>query len=63
MRSSYLRVVTLYIHPFLKATLLRPCSARIKVFWTFDTAKSSYLPCTTLHAAAINPRMHDRAAS
>jgi hypothetical protein len=42
MRSSYLRVVTLYIHPFLELTLyihpfleltlLQPCSVRIKLF-------------------------------
>jgi hypothetical protein len=31
MRSSYLRVVTLYIHPFLELTLLQPCSVRIKL--------------------------------
>jgi hypothetical protein len=27
--SSYLTVVALYIHPFLKSTLLQPCSVRI----------------------------------
>jgi hypothetical protein len=29
---------------------------------TFHTATSCYLTCTTLHAAAINPRKPDRAA-
>jgi hypothetical protein len=32
MRSSYLRLVTLYTHPFLELTLLQPCSLRIKLF-------------------------------
>jgi hypothetical protein len=32
MSSSYLRVVTLYIHPFLELAVLQPCSVRIKLF-------------------------------
>jgi hypothetical protein len=63
MRSSYLRVVPLYIHPFSELTLLQPCSVRIKLILALHTAKSYYLTCKTLHAAAINPRKPDRAAS
>jgi hypothetical protein len=36
MRSSYLRVVTLYIPPFLELTLLQPCSVRIMLLLTLS---------------------------
>jgi hypothetical protein len=44
----------------VKQTLLREDQA---LFGTFYTAKSRYLTCTTLHAAAINPHKPDWAAS
>jgi hypothetical protein len=47
MRSSYLRVVTLYIHPFLELTLLREDQA---LFGIFHTTKSCYLPFTPLQS-------------
>jgi hypothetical protein len=59
MRSSCLRVVTLYIHLFLELSLLylAPCGSSF-----FLAISYRYVTCTTLHAAAINPRKPDRAA-
>jgi hypothetical protein len=61
MRSSYLRVVTLYIHPFLELILLQPCSVRIKLFLALSY-RQELLSWTTLYAASINPPKPDRAA-
>jgi hypothetical protein len=47
IRSSYLRVVTLYIHPFLELNLLPPSPGGSSSFWHFHTAKSRCLPFTT----------------
>jgi hypothetical protein len=45
MHLSYLRMVTLYIHPFLELSLVQPCSVTIKLFFlALHTAKSCYLP-------------------
>jgi hypothetical protein len=56
MRSSYLRLVTFYIHPFvgvdLASTLLREDQA---LFGTFIPPRAATVLFTTLHAAAINP--------
>jgi hypothetical protein len=55
MRSSYLRVVTLYIHPLLELTLLQHCSLKIKLFLAFSYRQELLHFFTTLHTAAINP--------
>jgi hypothetical protein len=62
MRSSYLRVVTLYIHPFLELTLLQPCSVRIKLILAFSY-RQVLLPSHNDASRRCNQPMHHRAAS
>jgi hypothetical protein len=58
-RSSYLRVVTLYIHPFLEFTLLQPCSVRIKLY----SYRQELLPPFYDALRRCNQPTHDRVAS
>jgi hypothetical protein len=61
-RSSYLRVVTLYIHPFLELTLLQPGSVKIKLLLAFSFCQE--LPPSFYDASRrYNQPIHDRAAS
>jgi hypothetical protein len=62
MSSSYLRVVTLYIHPTLELTLLQPCSVRIKLFLALSYRQELISYLYDASPAAISPRKPDRAA-
>jgi hypothetical protein len=62
MRSSYLRVVTLYIHPFLELTLRQPCSVRIELVLAFSYHQE-LLPSFYDASRRCNQPLHDRAES
>jgi hypothetical protein len=61
MSSSYLRVVTLYIHPTVELTLLQPCFVRIKLFLALSYRQELISYLYDASPAAMNPRKPDRA--
>jgi hypothetical protein len=62
MRSTYFRVVALYIHFFWELTFLHPCSVRIKLFLAFSYLQE-LLPSFSDAPRRCNRPMHDRALS